>query len=76
MKMFYVEHQVLTMQSYALVAEDEADLKRQLAEREAIVRAAPFTPKFERDKSGAVIGHQMGPDWTRIPSNPKWNGVL
>ena len=76
MKLYYVEHQVVTTQLYALVAEDEADLKRQLAEREAIVRAAAFTPKFQRDKSGALIGYQMGPDWTYVPFGPKWNGAL
>lgn len=75
MKLFYVEHSVVVTKHFALIAADEDDLKRLLAEREAAVHAAPFTSKVERDKSGKPIGHQLNADWTYAPHGPTWDGT-
>jgi hypothetical protein len=74
-KLYYVDHSVVVVQRYALIAEDEEDLKRLLAEREAAVRAAPFTAKVPRDKAGKPIGHELGPDWPYAPHGPTWDGT-
>lgn len=58
-----VELSVLTTEHHVLVVLDEADMKRQVAEREATLRAAAFTAKAQRDKKGNLIMYQMGQDW-------------
>ncbi len=74
MKLFYVEHSVLKTARYALLAEDEDDLKLKLAEREAIVKAAPFIVKLQRDKAGKVEGHQLSTDWNVLVPQAPWDG--
>lgn len=75
MKLYYVEHSVVTTARYALVAKDDDDLKRVLAEREAAVKAAPFVAKLQRDKSGNPIGFEMSKDWDCGIAGPTWNGT-
>lgn len=58
-----VELSVLTTEHHVLVVLDEADMKRQLAAREATFRATAYTAKPQRDKKGALIMHQMGEGW-------------
>lgn len=75
MNLYYVEHEVLVRKTYALIAADDEDLKRLLAEREATIRVATFSPKLQRDKKGAVLAHKLNADWTRAPHGPKWDGT-
>lgn len=75
MKLYYVEHEVLVRKSYALIAANEDELKELLAEREQAVRTAPFAPKLQRDKKGAVVAHELNSDWTSAPHGPKWDGT-
>ncbi len=75
MKLYYVDHSVIVVQRYALIAKDEDDLKRLLAEREAAVRAATFTAKVPRDKAGKAIGHELSEDWPYAPHGPAWDGT-
>ena len=58
-----VELSVLTTEHHVLVVLDEADVKRQLAEREATLRATAFVAKAQRDKKGGLIMHQLNKDW-------------
>lgn len=59
----YVDLPALTIQRHCLVIIDEDDLKRQLAEREAALRAAPYNAKPQRDKQGKLITYQLNKDW-------------
>jgi len=59
----YVDLPVLTTERHCLVITDEDDLKRQLAEREAALRAAPYVAKSQRDKQGKLITYQLNKDW-------------
>ena len=45
----YVDLPVLATERHCLVITDEADLKRQLAEREAALRAAPYVANKDWD---------------------------
>ena len=58
-----VELSVLAKQQTVLVVLDEADMKRQIAEREAALRSAPFTANIQQDKKGNPILHQLNKDW-------------
>ena len=75
MKLFYVEHSVVTTESFALLAKDEEDLKRVLAERELAFKNAAFTAKVQRNKQGKVEGHQLSSDWDSGCQGPAWNGL-
>jgi hypothetical protein len=75
MNLYYVEHSVVTTARYALLAKDDEDLKRVLAEREAAVRAAPFVVKYARDKQGKIESHKLNPDWNVGCAGPAWNGT-
>jgi hypothetical protein len=59
----YVDLPVLATERHCLVIVDEADLKQQLAEREAALRTAPYVAKPQRDKQGKLITYQLNKDW-------------
>jgi hypothetical protein len=74
MKTVYVTHTVLTTARFCLVVADEDDLKAQLAQREAAVRAQPFVAKPDRDKAGKPQFFELSKDWdgfTPKPWDPK-----
>lgn len=70
MKTIYVTHTVLTTARFCMVVKDEADLKQQLADREAAVRAAPFVSKPDRDKSGKPAFFELSKDWDCFTPKP------
>lgn len=76
MKLFYVEHTVLSTARFALLAEDEEQLKVVLAEREASLRKAPFTSKISRDKGGKVQSFALGSDWDPGTAPQAWDGKI
>lgn len=65
--LIYVDVPVVAVERVAFVVKDEADLKAQLAEREASFRAQPFTTKPQRVKGAdgkeVLSFHQLSPDW-------------
>jgi hypothetical protein len=75
MNLYYVDHSVVVTQRYVLVATDEDDLKRLLAERAEAVKAVQFVSKIERDKKGNVVAHELSADWPYAPHGPKWDGT-
>ncbi len=70
MKTVYVTHTVLTTAKFCMVVKDEEDLKKQLAEREASLRAQPFVAKPDRDKSGKLLMHELSKDWDGFYPKP------
>lgn len=70
MKTVYVTHSVLTTARFCMVVKDEEDLKQQLVEREATLRAQPFVGKVDRDKAGKPLMHQMSKDWDDFYPQP------
>jgi hypothetical protein len=70
MKTVYVTHSVLTTARFCMVVKDEADLKEQLAAREAAVRAQPFVAKPDRDKSGKPVLFELSKDWDCFTPKP------
>lgn len=75
MKLYYVEHSVVVVKSFALIAKDEQHLQALLDERKSAVAAVPFTAKIQRDKKGNVVEHQLSDAWTYVPHGPKWDGT-
>lgn len=59
----YVEHSVLVTERAAYIVFDEADLKLQIAQREAALRASVLVAKVDRDKQGKPVLHLLGVDW-------------
>lgn len=74
MKLFYVEHSVVTTEKFALVARDEEHLEQLLSERKETFDAVEFSSKLQRDKKSAVLSHELNEDWTTVPAGPKWDG--
>lgn len=58
-----VELQVLKTEHHVLIVLDEADMKKQIAEREALLKSTPYVAKPQRDKKGVLIMHQLNKDW-------------
>jgi hypothetical protein len=73
MNLYYVDHSVMTTKRFALIAKDEDDLKRIIAEREVKVLTM-FTSKAERDKSGATIAYKLSPAWGGGCACSPWDG--
>lgn len=67
MKMFYVEHSVITMARHAIIAKDEEDLKKILGEREEALRTSAFKSKLHRVVQNEVISYQLSKDWPPYP---------
>ena len=67
MKLVYVTHSTVVEKITAFVVKDDADLSKQLLEREATFKAIPFAAKPAKDKQGNTIMHQLSKDWPPYP---------
>ena len=62
--LIYVERSVVTVERVAMIVDDEADMKKQLAAHELqLLRDFKYVAKAERDKAGKLALNELNKDW-------------
>lgn len=66
-KLYYVEHSVVTKMRFALIAENEEEVKEELKARELKFKTLAFKSKIEK------VSYPLNKDWDSFKALP-WDG--